>query len=228
MQNIFRRAIEFNPTVYGHTPLLDIFRYDFWGTPLDSSKSHHSWRPLTTLSFRLQLKDLFNLHLVNVGIHAVNVLLFRQLIRQSWKMAKIWQNFWFWRNFLLLPKIWISDGILIFGQKIGFLYYSMIFDENFDFLPHFWWKFLFFGKNLYFWLKFSFLTKILIFDFFVKNWDFRFVCQKLGFSIFGHNFFFCYFFIFHQNLYFREKYEISWKFFDKNFITIISIAMKIK
>jgi hypothetical protein len=34
-------------------PLAPIFTHDFWGTPMDSKDSHKSFRPVTTLSFRL-------------------------------------------------------------------------------------------------------------------------------------------------------------------------------
>lgn len=34
------------------TPLIDIFKNDFWGTKLTHKQSHKSYRPLTILSFR--------------------------------------------------------------------------------------------------------------------------------------------------------------------------------
>lgn len=34
------------------TPLIDIFKNDFWGTKLIHKQSHKSYRPLTILSFR--------------------------------------------------------------------------------------------------------------------------------------------------------------------------------
>ena len=37
------------------SPLSALLSHDFWGVPLDGSRwTHKSWRPLTTLSFRLQ------------------------------------------------------------------------------------------------------------------------------------------------------------------------------
>lgn len=34
------------------TPLVDVFKNDFWGTKLTHKQSHKSYRPLTILSFR--------------------------------------------------------------------------------------------------------------------------------------------------------------------------------
>ena len=52
---------------------------DFWGEPMSSAQSHLSYRPLTTLSFRLQhcLMGLhsFSFHAVNVALHALTCLL---------------------------------------------------------------------------------------------------------------------------------------------------------
>ena len=41
-----------NPDVVKATPLPDLFRNDFWGTPLASPASHQSYRPLAVLAFR--------------------------------------------------------------------------------------------------------------------------------------------------------------------------------
>lgn len=77
----------------------ELFGLDFWGTPLQSATSHKSWRPVTTLSFRLQAGELqevserlfkngvklrhgessnfslFWFHLVNVLLHGINSVL---------------------------------------------------------------------------------------------------------------------------------------------------------
>ncbi|KAL0273181.1 UNVERIFIED_CONTAM: hypothetical protein PYX00_005917 [Menopon gallinae] len=45
-------AIMHNRDVTGQTPLLEIFKNDFWGAPMSDPSSHKSYRPLTTLSFR--------------------------------------------------------------------------------------------------------------------------------------------------------------------------------
>jgi len=45
-------AIVQNRDVSGETSILDVFRNDFWGTPMSDPNSHKSYRPLTTLTFR--------------------------------------------------------------------------------------------------------------------------------------------------------------------------------
>ena len=49
-----------------------LWSHDFWGTPLSSAESHLSYRPLTTLSFRLQ-HCIVGFHAVS--FHAVNLML---------------------------------------------------------------------------------------------------------------------------------------------------------
>ncbi|KRX96003.1 Transmembrane and TPR repeat-containing protein 4 [Trichinella pseudospiralis] len=48
---------------------------DFWGRPITSNQSHKSWRPLTTLSFRLNYlwrqDEPQGYHLINVFLHGV-------------------------------------------------------------------------------------------------------------------------------------------------------------
>ncbi|KDR21828.1 hypothetical protein L798_03526, partial [Zootermopsis nevadensis] len=51
----YSRAILSNDDVLPQTPLLDLLRRDFWGTPLEHSGSHGSYRPLAVLSFRLNV-----------------------------------------------------------------------------------------------------------------------------------------------------------------------------
>jgi hypothetical protein len=45
-------AITMNKDVIGINPITNVFRNDFWGTPMSDMNSHKSYRPLTTLSFR--------------------------------------------------------------------------------------------------------------------------------------------------------------------------------
>ncbi|KAK7871893.1 hypothetical protein R5R35_009702 [Gryllus longicercus] len=45
-------AVTRNRDVVGAGPLADVFRDDFWGTPMADAASHKSYRPLTTLTFR--------------------------------------------------------------------------------------------------------------------------------------------------------------------------------
>ncbi|KAK2712020.1 hypothetical protein QYM36_010897 [Artemia franciscana] len=89
------RAIKTNPDVQPSTPLSQIFVDDFWGTPLTHSGSHKSYRPLTVLSFRLNvlLHDLkpFGFHLVNILLHTAATALFtkfaRTIFRQTFPCA---------------------------------------------------------------------------------------------------------------------------------------------
>lgn len=45
-------AIVTNKDVLGLNPVLEVFKNDFWGTPMSDPHSHKSYRPLTTLTFR--------------------------------------------------------------------------------------------------------------------------------------------------------------------------------
>jgi len=47
------RAILKNQDLLPETPLANIWKDDFWGTPLRDSGSHKSYRPLVVLTFRL-------------------------------------------------------------------------------------------------------------------------------------------------------------------------------
>ena len=64
----------------------------YWGTPLDSPSTHHSYRPLTTLTFRLNFMSQWDgvdmetgftptrpYHAVNVLVHALNGVLLSML-----------------------------------------------------------------------------------------------------------------------------------------------------
>uniref|UniRef100_A0A182IX35 Uncharacterized protein n=1 Tax=Anopheles atroparvus TaxID=41427 RepID=A0A182IX35_ANOAO len=48
-------AITLNKDVLGLSPMAQVFRNDFWGTPMADLSSHKSYRPLTTLTFRVGL-----------------------------------------------------------------------------------------------------------------------------------------------------------------------------
>uniref|UniRef100_A0A3Q0R7Y8 dolichyl-phosphate-mannose--protein mannosyltransferase n=1 Tax=Amphilophus citrinellus TaxID=61819 RepID=A0A3Q0R7Y8_AMPCI len=66
------RAIKTNPDLLPETPWTNILYDDFWGTLLTHSGSHKSFRPLCTLSFRLN----YTLHGLNPwGYHLLNVVL---------------------------------------------------------------------------------------------------------------------------------------------------------
>ncbi|GFU34005.1 protein O-mannosyl-transferase TMTC3 [Trichonephila clavipes] len=76
-------AVRDNRDLRAHSPLVNLLRNDFWGTPLHKEKSHKSYRPLTVLSFRLNyaVHELqpFGYHVVNVMLHACICLLFYKL-----------------------------------------------------------------------------------------------------------------------------------------------------
>nr|XP_023647205.1 transmembrane and TPR repeat-containing protein 2-like isoform X1 [Paramormyrops kingsleyae] len=79
------RAIKTNQDLLPETPWISIFYNDFWGTLLTHSGSHKSYRPLCTLSFRLNYVlgglDPWGYHLVNVMLHCVVTGLFARLCR---------------------------------------------------------------------------------------------------------------------------------------------------
>ena len=81
-------AVVRNPDVCAPSlPLAQLLAHDFWGMPLTSSRSHKSFRPLTTLSFRANclahgLGSPLGFHAVNLALHclccALAVLCFRR------------------------------------------------------------------------------------------------------------------------------------------------------
>lgn len=77
------RAIKTNQDLLPETAWINIFYDDFWGTLLTHSGSHKSYRPLCTLSFRLNYAlgalDPWGYHLVNVVLHCVTTALFSSL-----------------------------------------------------------------------------------------------------------------------------------------------------
>ncbi|KAA0720897.1 Transmembrane and TPR repeat-containing protein 2 [Triplophysa tibetana] len=79
------RAIKTNQDLLPDTPWTNILYDDFWGTLLTHSGSHKSFRPLCTLSFRLNYilggLDPWGYHLVNVGLHCCVTALFTAFCR---------------------------------------------------------------------------------------------------------------------------------------------------
>ncbi|XP_029951974.1 protein O-mannosyl-transferase TMTC2 [Salarias fasciatus] len=79
------RAIKTNQDLLPETPWTNIFYDDFWGTLLTHSGSHKSYRPLCTLSFRLNHAvgglEPWGYHLVNVALHGAVTGLFTCLAR---------------------------------------------------------------------------------------------------------------------------------------------------
>ncbi len=45
-------AIKNNKDILPETPVSEVFVHDYWGRPLTDPRSHKSYRPLTTLTFR--------------------------------------------------------------------------------------------------------------------------------------------------------------------------------
>lgn len=76
-----RRAIERNPLI--HRPIdrrffRELATTDFWGTPLSSERSHHSYRPLAVLSLRIDAlvaERCCGSHAAAAVTHAANALL---------------------------------------------------------------------------------------------------------------------------------------------------------
>uniref|UniRef100_UPI00358ED8E0 protein O-mannosyl-transferase TMTC3 n=1 Tax=Myxine glutinosa TaxID=7769 RepID=UPI00358ED8E0 len=73
-------AIQDNKDLRPTTPLVNLFRNDFWGTPMSEERSHKSYRPMTVLTFRLNY--LFSglnpapYHLANCVLHWLVCLLY--------------------------------------------------------------------------------------------------------------------------------------------------------
>lgn len=73
-------AIKDNLDIRPETPLQNLFSNDFWGKPMWSNTSHKSYRPLCTLTFRMNYAahglNSFGYHAVNVVLHSLVCLLY--------------------------------------------------------------------------------------------------------------------------------------------------------
>ncbi|XP_054259495.1 protein O-mannosyl-transferase TMTC3-like [Macrosteles quadrilineatus] len=73
-------AVSRNPDVLGSSSVYQLLRNDFWGTPLVDPRSHKSYRPLTTLTFRLNYwlcgLQPASYHGLNLALHVTCCLLF--------------------------------------------------------------------------------------------------------------------------------------------------------
>jgi hypothetical protein len=76
--------------VFPESPLLDLLRRDFWGTPLKHSGSHGSFRPLAVLSFRFNVLlaggsvghgAARGFHVFNTLLHAAATAAFTRWVR---------------------------------------------------------------------------------------------------------------------------------------------------
>ncbi|KAJ8963524.1 hypothetical protein NQ314_005566 [Rhamnusium bicolor] len=68
-------AIVKNKDVMPFTPIRELFKNDFWGTDITLNSSHKSYRPLTILSYRLNVLYSYN-KLDAFQFHATNVILY--------------------------------------------------------------------------------------------------------------------------------------------------------
>ncbi|XP_059608206.1 protein O-mannosyl-transferase TMTC1-like [Phlebotomus argentipes] len=87
-------AITMNRDVLGHNPLSHLFLNDFWGMSMGDVNSHKSYRPLTTLTFRINylmfgLEPLW-FHMTNILLHAFVCVLFS---RVCFVVAHLERNF---------------------------------------------------------------------------------------------------------------------------------------
>ncbi|CAL1287576.1 unnamed protein product [Larinioides sclopetarius] len=68
-------AIRDNQDLRPSTPLFNLLRNDFWGTPMQKEQSHKSYRPLCVFTYRINyyLHKLqpYGYHLTNVIMHAI-------------------------------------------------------------------------------------------------------------------------------------------------------------
>ena len=83
-----KAAVQRNPVVSGATPLRRVWDLDFWGEhELSAAESHKSFRPVVTLSYRLNYllhgHDSWGYHAVNAGLHALNCALVPPTVRAA-------------------------------------------------------------------------------------------------------------------------------------------------
>mmetsp|Transcript_18281 Transcript_18281/g.23906 ORF Transcript_18281/g.23906 Transcript_18281/m.23906 type:complete len:628 (-) Transcript_18281:119-2002(-) len=68
-------TVRFNPVVTGNESYYDILAVDYWGMNLSSEESHKSYRPLTTLTFRLCHDicglDVYWYHITNLVLNGL-------------------------------------------------------------------------------------------------------------------------------------------------------------
>ncbi|KAL3266335.1 hypothetical protein HHI36_010513 [Cryptolaemus montrouzieri] len=87
-----RRAILGNPDLLPRTHWTNIFNNDFWGTPLNDSGSHGSYRPLCVLTFRLNYFlngfQPWGYHLGNIVLHCIATILLVKVSRRLFPKSK--------------------------------------------------------------------------------------------------------------------------------------------
>ncbi|XP_018328754.1 uncharacterized protein LOC108739371 [Agrilus planipennis] len=76
-------AVTLNKDVLARNPLINVFKNDFWGTPMADLSSHKSYRPLTVLTFRANYQFFtlqpFWFHVTNMTLHVVACVLFTRV-----------------------------------------------------------------------------------------------------------------------------------------------------
>ena len=89
-----KAAVQRNPVVTGEVPLGRVWAVDFWGEhEMHTAESHKSFRPVVTLSYRLNFMlhehDAWGYHVVNAAVHAVNCALVPPVVRAAfgWQQA---------------------------------------------------------------------------------------------------------------------------------------------
>ena len=89
---ICSRAIRTNSELQASTPWYNLFFNDFCGTPLRSSNTHGSYRPITVWSFRVNnaLHGLWptGFHAVNILLHSLATFLFMKFSAQIFNYRK--------------------------------------------------------------------------------------------------------------------------------------------
>ncbi|XP_045479217.1 protein O-mannosyl-transferase TMTC1-like [Harmonia axyridis] len=87
-----RRAILGNTDLLSKNPWTEIFHNDFWGTRLNESGSHGSYRPLCVLTYRLNYLlngfQPWGYHLVNIVLHCLATLLLIKVSRRLLPKSK--------------------------------------------------------------------------------------------------------------------------------------------
>ncbi|XP_050393145.1 protein O-mannosyl-transferase TMTC1 [Patella vulgata] len=84
-------AIKKNPDVNGKAPASGFWWNDFWGKRIHLNNSHKSYRPLTTLSFRINYElsggRAYWFHVVNVILHCITTGLFTYLLHDVFNIS---------------------------------------------------------------------------------------------------------------------------------------------
>ncbi|CRL08148.1 CLUMA_CG020877, isoform A, partial [Clunio marinus] len=125
-------AIVYNNDVLGTASIADLMVNDFWGVRMKLKESHKSYRPLTTLTFRLNkyffgIDSAFWFHVVNVFLHGLSSILFTRICS---RVAR------FKSNFSLIAGIFFAvhpihtesvSGIVGRAELLGCTFFSLSF-----------------------------------------------------------------------------------------------------